>query len=119
MKYNVTLVVIFMLCLAAVIAQQEETNDQRQKRLAATAASAAIRLGMDLLGNISNHYYNNEAMVCYWNDWKARDARAHIERTFRKCRFSRAKRTWGIVNGRWYCTMKQAACKALGHRLDK
>ncbi|XP_074658517.1 uncharacterized protein LOC141911408 [Tubulanus polymorphus] len=87
--------------------------------IAVEAIKAALQLGTNLLDSISQHYYNNKAMICYWNDWRARDARARIERTFRNCRFSRAKRTWGWVNGRWYCLMKQVACKTLGHALGK
>ncbi|XP_074658515.1 uncharacterized protein LOC141911407 [Tubulanus polymorphus] len=87
--------------------------------VATEAIKAALSLGTNLLDSISKHYYTNEAMTCYWNDWRARDARARIERTFRHCRFSRAKRIWGWVSGKWYCLMKQVACKALGHALGK
>ncbi|XP_074658002.1 uncharacterized protein LOC141910981 [Tubulanus polymorphus] len=92
-----------------------------KKRVAAVAAAgikAALSVGMSLLDSISKYYFANEAMVCYWNKWQDRDARAHIEKAYNNCRFSHAKRTWGWVNGRWYCVMKQLACKTLGHRLD-
>ena len=64
------------------------------------------------------YYYENAAMMCYWNDWKSRDQVAHTQKTYNNGRFSREKRFWGIVYGRWYCVYKQAALIALGHELD-
>ena len=50
------------------------------------------------LDNISEHYFENEAMIAWWNDWKARDQRAKIEKTFNHGRFSREKRTLGKIH---------------------
>ncbi|XP_074658514.1 uncharacterized protein LOC141911406 [Tubulanus polymorphus] len=132
----VSLKVIALLLVLGLVAVQAkssgndielETGEDSGKRIekrykaaiATEAIKAALALGTNLLDSISQHYYTNEAMTCYWNDWRARDARARIERTFRHCRFSRYKRIWGWVSGRWYCLMKQVACKALGHALGK
>lgn len=82
------------------------------------AVTRAIEIAMNALNSINEHYYENEAMIAWWNDWRARDQRAHIEKTFNHGRFSREKRTLGFVNGRWYCCFKQAALKAKGHPLD-
>lgn len=56
----------------------------------------AIAVGMNALDSISDHYFENEAMIAWWNDWKARDQRAKIEKTFNHGRFSREKRTLGL-----------------------
>ena len=48
------------------------------------------------LDSISEHYFENEAMIAWWNDWKARDQRAKIEKTYNRGRFSREKRTLGL-----------------------
>lgn len=48
------------------------------------------------LDSISEHYLENEAMIAWWNDWKARDQRAKIEKTYNHGRFSREKRTLGL-----------------------
>ena len=48
------------------------------------------------LDSISEHYFENEAMITWWNDWKARDQRAKIEKTYNHGRFSREKRTLGL-----------------------
>ena len=47
------------------------------------------------LDNVSDYYFENEAMIAWWNDWKARDQRARIEKTYNHGRFSREKRTLG------------------------
>ena len=39
------------------------------------------------LDSISEHYFENEAMIAWWNDWKARDHRAKIEKTYNHGRF--------------------------------
>ena len=49
------------------------------------------------LDSISDYYYENEAIIAWWNDWKARDQRAHIEKTYNNGRFSREKRTLGLL----------------------
>ena len=55
-----------------------------------------VSLNVSALNSISDHYFENEAMIAWWNDWKARDQRARIEKTFNHGRFSREKRTLGI-----------------------
>lgn len=84
----------------------------------AAAMEAAIRIAEKALDQISEYHYENEAVIAWWNDWKARDQRAHIEKTFNNGRFSRERRTFGIVNGRWYCCLTQNACRAKGQPLD-
>lgn len=78
----------------------------------------ALAVGMNALDSISEHYFENEAMIAWWNDWKARDQRAKIEKTYNHGRFSREKRTLGIVNGRWYCCFTQDGLRAKGQPLD-
>merc|ERR1712212_41725 len=80
----------------------------------AETVRGVLNAGKGVLDNISKSYYENPAYVCYWNDWRSRDSRARIFKTYRNGRFSRQKRTWGFVNGRWYCTYKQDALKVLG-----
>ncbi|KAK2572971.1 hypothetical protein P5673_001992 [Acropora cervicornis] len=82
------------------------------------AVIKAIEIAMNALNSVNEHYYEDDIIIGWWNDWGARDQRAHIEKTFKHGRFSREKRTLGIVNGRWYCCFKQAALKAKGHPLD-
>ena len=47
--------------------------------------------------SIFDYYYENEAIIAWWNDWRARDQRAHIEKTYNNGRFSREKRTLGLL----------------------
>ena len=49
---------------------------------AVEAVSNAISLGMKTLDSISEHYYENEGIIAWWNDWKSRDQRARIEKTY-------------------------------------
>ena len=49
------------------------------------------------LDNVSEYYYENEAMMAWWSDLKARDQRAKIEKTFNHGRFSMEKRTLGLL----------------------
>lgn len=84
----------------------------------AEIAAGAVDAGVKELGSLFESYYENEGLICHWNDWQARDQRAEIEKTYANCRFSRAKRTFGVTNGRWYCVMKQLACLGKGHDLD-
>ena len=51
------------------------------------AAKVALNQGNKVLDNISEHHYENDAIIAHWNDWKARDQRAKIERTYNKGRF--------------------------------
>merc|ERR1712179_664177 len=82
------------------------------------AMNCALEIGNKALDELSASFYENEAVWCIWNDWQARDQQARIQRTYANGRYSREKRVFGVVSGRWYCCYKQAACKALGHRLD-
>ena len=82
------------------------------------AAGKALDFGLKELDKLSTEYYENEGIICWWNDWKARDQRARIEKTFNNGRFSRVRRTLGVPNGQWYCCMTQAALLSKGHRLD-
>ena len=47
--------------------------------------------------SIFDYYYENEAIIAWWNDWRARDQRAHIEKTYNHSRFSRDRRTLGLL----------------------
>ena len=49
------------------------------------------------LGSISDHYFENEAMIAWWNDWKARDQGDKIEKTFNRGRFSRRETHFRLV----------------------
>ena len=51
------------------------------------AAAAAVTVGMKALDNISDHYYENEAIIAWWNDWESRDQRSRIEKTFNNGRY--------------------------------
>jgi hypothetical protein len=99
----------------------------------AAAALKALDVGTAALDSISTSYYENDGVMAWWNEWEARDQRAHIEKVFNHGRFSRQHRylniavlrlyilhfrTLGIPNGRWFCCMTQAALKAKGHKLD-
>jgi len=82
------------------------------------AAAKALDVGLMALESISTSYFENEGVLCWWNDWESRDQRARIEKVFDNGRFSRQHRTLGIPNGRWYCAMTQAALLSKGHKLD-
>ena len=93
-----------MSCLAKAVGERE-------------AIEAAMSLGLNVLDGASD-YYENAAIICWLNDWEARDQRARIERTFDSCRFGRRKSIWGITTGRFFCCYKQVACQLLGNPLD-
>ncbi|XP_071942331.1 uncharacterized protein [Antedon mediterranea] len=78
-----------------------------QRKSAASNISNAIDIAIPDLDKISGYYYENEAMIAWWNDWKARDQRARIEKTYIHGRFSRERRTLFFPNGRWYCCFTQ------------
>lgn len=63
-------------------------------------------------------FYENEGMMAWWNDWKSRDEKARMEKTYNNGRFSHEHKTLGIKNGRWYCCMTQAALQGKGLALD-
>merc|ERR1711894_149432 len=106
----VLLALVSLACVAAVNINKDE--------LAQKAIDEALKLGMGALDSVMKSFYEDAAKVCYWNDWKARDGRARIERTFTNGRNSYQKKTVGIPNGRWYCCYKQEALVTLGHKLD-
>merc|ERR1712001_495031 len=118
---------VFLLLLVTIALHDANGKPNRQEEGAIAAVGAivggeiaakAVDVGVGELGGLFESYYENDGLICHWNDWKARDQRARIEKTYYNCRFSRAKRTFGITNGRWYCTMKQLACLGKGHKLD-
>ena len=49
---------------------------------------------------------------------QARDQKACIQKTYANGRFSHPRRTWGIKNGNWYCTLKNQAARNYGTTLD-
>merc|ERR1712178_247371 len=107
-----------LLLRAAPKPQERSLAGAAAAAAAAAALKKALDLGMEVLDSIMDDYQENEAMVCYWNDWAARDQFARIHRTFNYGRQSRVKTTLGIPNGRWYCAYKQAAMAELGLPLD-
>merc|ERR1719369_1341000 len=107
----------------------ECVGDRKRRKASGTKAEVGAAVAGELSGVIANalndltgslfaHHYEDENIICMWNDWESRDQQARIQRTYNRCRFSRAKRTWGFVNGRWYCLYTQAACQGLGNALD-
>merc|ERR1712183_760777 len=82
---------------------------------AAAAAGAAVVAGYEAIKNLMQSEYENEAMDCYFNDWKARDTTARANCVYNSGRFSKDRKFWGITIGRWYCHYKKAAFEALGH----
>ena len=71
--------------------------------------------GIKAIIGLSKGKYENDAMQCFFNDWKARDSAAQAYCTYNGGRFSKDRKFWGITIGRWYCTMKKDAFEALGH----
>merc|ERR1711988_1199687 len=99
------------------VANNPDVHVER-RGLLAMAISAAIKLGTKILNSINVDFKENEAMACYWNEWKARDDRSRIERTYKRGRFSKVKKTLIFNNGRWYCCYKQAALQLAKVKLD-
>jgi len=85
----------------------------------AIAIAAAIDIGTKVLNSIDDYFFEDEAKACYWNEWKERDDRARIERTFRKGRFDYEKKTLIFTNGVWYCAYKQMAAVSQHMKLDR
>merc|ERR1719418_169699 len=80
------------------------------------AAAAAVKAGYDAIKNLMQKEYENDAMKCFFNDWKSRDLAAKTNCVYYTGgRFSKDRKFWGITIGRWYCTYKKAAFEALGH----
>lgn len=84
----------------------------------AIAVAAAIDVGTTLLKNLNDYYFEDEAKACYWNEWRERDNRARIERTYNQGRFSYDKKTFFFNNGKWYCAYKQVAAIIEKFQLD-
>ncbi|KAJ7330589.1 hypothetical protein OS493_022203 [Desmophyllum pertusum] len=83
------------------------------------AASYAFDAAKKAFDNIPDCYFENEEIIGWWNDKKARDERALIEKTYENGRFSRDHYTLGLMpNGTWYCCFTQAGLRAKGHLLD-
>merc|ERR1711878_238190 len=106
-------VLLALVSVAVVAAVNVNTDELAQK-----AIDEALKLGMGVLDSVMTSFHEDAAKVCYWNDWRARDGRAKIEKTFNNGRMSKQKKTLGIPNGRWYCCYKQDALVTLGHKLD-
>ena len=70
------------------------------------------------LNNFTDYYKEDEDVCMFWNSWQDRDQRARIEKTLKYGRFSREKRTLGIVNGRWYCCYTTKGARKRGIPLD-
>merc|ERR1719328_825795 len=107
-----------VIALSMMLLVRAAPKPQERSLAAAAALKKALDLGMEVLDSIMDDYQENEAMVCYWNDWAARDHFARIHSPFNYGRQSRVKTTLGIPNGRWYCAYKQAAMAELGLPLD-
>ena len=86
---------------------------------AIAALKDLIDKAFSILDNVTAYKFSNKAMFCLWNDWQGRDGMAHMYKAYDECRFSYEKRALGFVDGKWYCTMTQDACVALGHNLDQ
>jgi len=103
-------------------------NIEREKRIKMSPTNrgidpdvikAFLELAYQILDEqIFKNSYENEDFWCVWNDWRGRDNYAHLEKTFKNCRFSHAKLSFGVKNGMWYCAAKQNKCQALGYDLD-
>ena len=48
------------------------------------------------LNSVTEYYREDEERIEWWNDWRARDERAHIEKTFKHGRYDRESRTLGL-----------------------
>ena len=77
-----------------------------------------LDIGNKLLDSLNDYKFENDEFFAIWNDWRGRDSRAHIERTFDNGRWRHEKRTLGIVTGIWYCCLKTEAARAKGLQLD-
>merc|ERR1712150_174830 len=116
--FRVTFLVCAIFAAVTLVAEAGLSSGAKDE-LAQKAIEEALRIGMGVLDNfLFDSFYEDAAKVCYWNDWEARDGRARIEKTFKRGRMTRIKRTLGNPNGRWYCCYTQGALLALGHDLD-
>jgi len=106
---------------AATTMRLEESGISPQDRKASAAgaaASAAFNSIFSLLDSLSESYKETSDFICFWNERKARDQKACIQKTYANGRFSHPRRTWGIKNGNWYCTLKNQAARNYGTTLD-
>jgi len=74
------------------------------------AVEAIVEAWNTLKFNVWKSYYENDYLMCWWNDAESRDAKAHKQETYEVHggRFSLGKKFLGISTGRWYCCMKNA-----------
>ena len=56
-------------------------------QVASEAVTQALAIGQRVLDSVTDYYYEDAAMLCYWNDWKARDQQARIQKTYNNGRF--------------------------------
>ena len=84
------------------------------------AVALAVLALTKALDSVSEDKYENEEYFAYWNNWKARDNRGRIEKTYNNVRFALQKKTVGVPNGTWYCCYKNKATKKINpNKLDK
>ena len=90
-----TMMFPLLLCLVSTMLANPTPNqaDAPEGRQGGGAAAAvAIDEGIKLLNDLSEYYYENAGLICWWNDWQARDQRSRIEKTYHNGRFSHEKR---------------------------
>jgi len=102
MKSQLAFALILMNAALLVSADDEGFGE------AATAIDEAYKA---LKTNLFKSYYENDYMMCWWNDWESRDVRARLERSYFTGRFSLGKKFLGISTGRWYCCMEHTALR--------
>ena len=87
--------------------------------MAAVATGMAIGSAVkSALDTIDDHVYQDNDVFVVWNDQRARDERARIEKTYKRGRFSYARIVLNIEMGRWYGCYKQEALENVGQPLD-
>ena len=84
---------------------------------AAAAATAAVNAGVKAIEGLLAREYENDALWCFFNDWKSRDHAARANCVYKSWygRFSKPRKFLWWSRGTWYCTYKKAAFEALGH----
>ena len=75
-----------------IIQDEDELMQRKTPKWKLELALKALEYGLQILDKLDKSYFENEGLVCWWNDWRARDARAHIEKTFDNGRFSRIRK---------------------------
>ena len=88
------------------------------RNMSAALALAGLETLNKMLDGVKGSVVDTEHMFAIWNDWKGRDGRARIERTYGHGRWDIQRRLLGIPNGRWYCCLKQGKAKRKGIPLD-